>query len=178
MSSEITYSRVLTLSNDGEGNISCFVKARNSRTLRSQRPAACVDAVRRNSGGPKVNQCPVPALVRQEKAYCRQSCMYGLGKSDDLIVLLKHLNNGVCPPAEGVEGRGSAKGNADKGNTGRSCPRTGHSAGRSCRVVLHVYGKQLNALPSRPEAGAVCVSSARTDLCRGCPVTGIPTASN
>jgi hypothetical protein len=27
------------------------------------------------------------------------------------------------------------------------------------------------------KVGAVCVSSARTDLCRGCQVTGIPTAT-
>ena len=129
LSSEITYLRVLTLSNDGEGNISCFAKARNSRALRSQRPEACVEGIRWNSGDPKVNQYPVPVLVRQEKAYCRQSCMYGLGKSDDLIVLLKHLNNGVCPPAEGVEGRGSAKGNADKPTTNRTLCRVGVSSG-------------------------------------------------
>ncbi len=92
LSSEITCLRVLTLSNDGEGNINCFVKARNSWILRSQRPEACVDAIRWNSGDPTVNQCPVPALVRQEKAYCRQSCMYDLGKSDTVIVVRKQAN--------------------------------------------------------------------------------------
>ncbi len=149
---------------EGEGKISCFVKARNSRTLRSQRPVACVDAIRRNSGDPKVNQCPVPALVRQEKAYCRQSCMHGLGKSDDSIVPVKRLNNGVEPLAESVEGRGSVKGNA-----GDDRPRSGLCAGYACRAVLLACGSICllcaNYLRQEPDAVIphvrICAGGAR-----------------
>ena len=162
------------MSNGGEGNIGCFAKARNSRALRSQRPEACVDAVRWNSGDPTVNQYPVPVLVRQEKAYCRQSCMYDLGKSDDLIVLVKRLNNGVGPPAESVEGRGSAKGNVCNGR-----PRTGHRAGCACRVALPACASIFILLSRhylRQEPDAVIP---QVRICAGgCPVTGPSTATN
>ena len=40
----------------------------------------------------------------------------------------------------------------------------------------HVYNVK-NACASLPEAGAQCGKSARWDLCGGCRVTGIPTAT-
>jgi hypothetical protein len=38
----------------------------------------------------------------------------------------------------------------------------------------HVFGSEL---PLIPEVGAVCGKAARTDLCGGCEVTRIPTAT-
>ena len=49
----------------------------------------------------------------------------------------------------------------------KSTPSGSHSSPLSRRALL----RQIL------EVGAVCVSSARTDLCRGCRETGIPTAT-
>ena len=41
----------------------------------------------------------------------------------------------------------------------------------------YVINIQMNDLVSKPERGAVCGNSARTDLCGGRWVTGVPTAT-
>src|SRR5215470_5488587 len=53
----------------------------------------------------------IPWVDRLEKAASRTSRTHGVGKSDDLVVPGKRANKGRRP-AEPVEGRGSAKGNA------------------------------------------------------------------
>ena len=67
-------------------------------------------------------EVPAPFILwvdRLEKAASRTSRMYGVGKSDDLIIPGKRANKGRRP-AEPVEGRGSAKGN----ERGEATPRT------------------------------------------------------
>ena len=51
--------------------------------------------------------------------------MHGRGKSDRCVVPVKSLNKGggAPPPAEGMEGRGWAKGNAGLQNTPRAQDR-------------------------------------------------------
>ena len=81
-----------------------------------------MEGIRWNSGDPKVNQYPVPVLVRQEKAYGRQSCMYGLGKSDDLIVCAGQRTDqeGLSPSGSLMEGAISkGGGNASSAAGGR-----------------------------------------------------------
>jgi hypothetical protein len=72
--------------------------------------------------------------------------------------------------SRGREGRGPR-------GTWRSQPGAGHSAGVSCPRRSAAYGRPLRMPACRPEAGARCGSAARRDLCGGCRVTGIPTAT-
>lgn len=78
-------------------------------------------------GNREIPTLPVAgATGRPEKATSRTSGMHGVGKSDDLIVPEKRANKGRRP-AESVEGRGSAKGNARRGATPRTQSRIGVS---------------------------------------------------
>jgi hypothetical protein len=52
--------------------------------------------------------------------------------------------------------------------------RAGLRAGQTRHKRWNAYGKHL---PSGPEVGAVCGKAACTDLCGGCEVTRIPTAT-
>src|SRR6266511_2636290 len=80
--------------------------------------------------------------------------MHGPEKSDHAIVAVKPANKVV--PRCGV----------DRGGVSRSGVG-GAKGGAAC-------GKHL---PFGPEVGAVCGKAARTDLCGGRPVTGVPTAT-
>jgi hypothetical protein len=74
--------------------------------------------------------------------------------------------------AEGVERRGLAKGNLVEYHRGRT-------QRRETLPQAHDWVRQvLCACASSLEAGARCGSAARRDLCGGCRVTGIPTATN
>jgi len=64
-----------------------------------------------------------------EKGNARTADMNGFEGSDDPIILEKRLNKGRGHPAESVEGRGSAKGNAGKTATNRTLSRAGVSNG-------------------------------------------------
>ena len=58
--------------------------------------------------------------------------------------------------------------------------RDGLSAEKACHSGWTVYGQQrghCHASPSTPEGGAVYPNWARTDLCRGRPAMGVPTAN-
>jgi len=100
------------------------------------------------------------------------SVMDGCRESDRFRVPMKPSNQG-CPvgPAEEVEGRERAKGNLVEYHRGRT-------QSRATLSQAHDWVRQaLCACASRPEAGARCGSAARRDLCGGCWVTGIPTAT-
>ena len=99
--------------------------------------------------------------------------MDGCRESDRLIVSVKLPNNGAGAPglAEGVERRGRAKGNLVEHHRGRTQGR--ETLPQACDWVRQA----LYACASSPEAGARCGSAARRDLCGGCWVTGIPTAT-
>ncbi len=99
--------------------------------------------------------------------------MDGWRESDSPIVSVKLPNKGAGAPgsAEGVERRGLAKGNLIEHHRGRTQRRETLSQARKW------VRQALCACASSPEAGARCGSAARRDLCGGCWVTGIPTAT-
>ena len=98
--------------------------------------------------------------------------MHGREKSDSAIVAVKPTNKAVPTAAEPVEPRAGAKGNADQQSTSRTLSRTSviQALGRIPRTVLSA------ARGHSPEAGAVCLNWARTDLCGGRPVMDVHTA--
>ena len=93
--------------------------------------------------------------------------MYGLEKSDSAIRAKKPANKAGQPVAEWAEQRAGTKGNTGQPHTRRTQSRDSVSQGLD--RVRHVCRQT-------PEGGAVCPNWARTDLCGGGPVTGIPTA--
>src|SRR5262249_8317022 len=77
-------------------------------------------------GNREIPTASIPWVDRLGKAASRTLRLYAVGKSDDLIVPGKRANNGRRP-AESVEGRGTAKGNARRGATPRTQGRNGVS---------------------------------------------------
>ena len=121
-------------------------------------------------------------------------------KSDSSIVPKKPSNTDHGAPwsAERVEGRESGrrecraakqvlntesvKGKVwtvvlghNTGNRRNRQRQTPVAAPQTCKARSNAYGRKDCA--SLPEAGARCGKSARRDLCGGCRVTGIPTAT-
>src|SRR5437773_2324264 len=93
--------------------------------------------------------------------------MHEREKSDPAVVAVKPVNNAERSAAEPVEPRAGAKGNAEQHSTCRAQYRVGVSQAleRIRQVRRH-----------SPEVGAVCGKAARTDLCGGRSVMGVPTA--
>ena len=112
---------------------------------------------------------------RSEKTRCHTSDMHVAEESDGFIVPEKRMNNiGVLPVAESVEGRRPTEENARQSLrdwTQRQLPRLRGRSG-----VRETARTQSVASTSSSKAGAVCGSSARTDLCGGWPERAIPTA--
>jgi hypothetical protein len=92
---------------------------------------------------------------------------HGPGESDSAIVAGKPTNNAEPSAAESVEPRGEAKGNASQQSTGRT---------QSRETVSQALGRIRQARRHLPKVGAVCPNRARTDLCGGRSVMGVPTA--
>src|SRR6516162_9263326 len=94
--------------------------------------------------------------------------MHGHEKSDSAIVATKPPNKAGRPAAEAVERRAEAKENANRCRTCRT----------QCREVSPATERVRKAEASRQtsEVGAVCRKAARTVLCGGRPVMGVPTA--
>ena len=88
-------------------------------------------------------------------------------KSDRPVVPVKLPNKPGSPVAEGVEGRGLAKGNLRQQHAPRTPSRT--------RAPMRWTGTPSGSGASSPEAGAGCGSAARPDLWRGSGATLIPT---
>ena len=110
---------------------------------------------------------------RSEQAYRRNADVYVSGKSDSFVVPSKRANK-TGPPtvAESVEGR-----RLPKENVGQSPPlRTQSRLDGSCGLPGVRSVKPGITGPSISKGGAVCGSSARTDLCGGPPVRAVPTA--
>ncbi len=119
-SCEIIYSGVPTLLSEAEGHTAIDATGKpisdpaQSKTLR----------MRGNSlhGNREIPASSILWVDRLEKAASRTSRMHEIGRSDDLIVPGKRANKGRRP-AESVEGRGSAKGNARRWATPRTQSR-------------------------------------------------------
>src|SRR6266699_3111443 len=93
--------------------------------------------------------------------------MHEREKSDLAVVAVKLANKAERSAAEPVEPRAGTKGNANQHSTCRAQYRVGVSQAleRIRQVRRH-----------SPEVGAVCGKAARTDLCGGRSVMGVPTA--
>src|SRR6266567_5435090 len=106
----------------------------------------------------------------------RTTRAYDLEGSDSVVVTMMSPNKVRDPmkgsAAEAMEGRAGAKENCE-------CAWTCRTQSRVSRFNCHeqCVGRQPRRHAPTSEAGAVCGNSARTDLCGGCRVTGIPTAT-
>src|ERR1700731_3670920 len=95
--------------------------------------------------------------------------MHGHEKSDSAIVAMKLPNKAGRPSAEAVERRVEAKENANRCRTCRT----------QCRESVSPTPERVRkaeASRQTSEVGAVCRKAARTVLCGGRPVMGVPTA--
>ena len=99
--------------------------------------------------------------------------MHGGRESDSFIVPRKPSNKGCSSgPAEKVEGRELAKGNAAEHTRDRTQRRV-TPVTRARPRTAGIFG----CLCVRPKAGARCGSAARRGLCGGRPVRVVPTAT-
>ena len=95
--------------------------------------------------------------------------MHGHEKSDSAIVATKPPNKAGRPAAEAVEPRAEAKENANRCRTCRTqCRESVSTAPRRVR--------KAEASRQTSEVGPVYRKAARTVLCGGRPVMGVPTA--
>jgi hypothetical protein len=135
-------------------------------------------------------------LDRWVKVKSRTTHMNAVRESYNPIVPQKQANEGPQPrverghrPEESDQERGLAKGNVEQEPTaGTQSPELKVSRGllgvreaAEREGMDSVANMQASLAQSAvwsllPEAGTVCGSSARTGLCGGCPVRGIPTA--
>ena len=109
--------------------------------------------------------------------------MHGREKSDPTVVATKPSNKACVSckasaaeggsAAEMVEPRVGTEGNADQRSTLRTQGRDSvtQGLGRIRQAAYQPLRRQA------PEVGAVCGKAARTVLCGGCSVMGIPTAT-
>jgi hypothetical protein len=96
----------------------------------------------------------------------------GGGKSGSAIVAVKPTNKAERSAAEPVEPRAEAKGNAGQHSTHRTQSRASVSqALERIRQAVRTLRRQT------PKVGAVCPNRARTVLCGGRSVMGVPTAT-
>ena len=123
-SCEIIHSGVPTPLSDAEGHTGIDATGEPiSDPAQSQ--TLCMRGLS-SHGNREIPTSSIPRVDRLGKAASRTPRMHGVGKSDDLIVPGKRANKGRRP-AESVEGRGSAKGNARRGATPRTQSRIGVS---------------------------------------------------
>ena len=167
------YSWVPTRSEHAEGDTGDAVVARCLQTRRGRRPLACTETRCAEPGRPCIWPGEVMPGPPGEPLW-DTPVMDGCRESDSPIVSMQPTNNGssALELAEGVERRGLAKGNLVEYHRGRT-------QRRETLPQAHDWVRQvLCACASSLEAGARCGSAARRDLCGGCRVTGIPTATN
>ena len=129
---------------------------------------------------PETSAAPM-AADRSDKARCHKSDMYVPGKSDSLIVPVKRANKaGLTTVAESVEERGLTEENGKQLLLVRTQSRVSKSHGLfGVRATTQRDRGDLIRMrrdSSLSKVGAVCGSSARTDLCGGRPVMAVPTA--
>ena len=111
---------------------------------------------------------------RSGKARSRKPDMYAAEESDCAVVPMKSPNKGASALAEAVEGRARTKENAveSRRSPTQSGERLSQGLGSVGRVARERNLQRRYAASS--EVGAVCGSSARTDLRR--PAMAVPTA--
>lgn len=105
---------------EAEGNTCVFHIARRHRTPRGRRPRACVETPRTGIGRSQVRLSAEGAGRPRRKVRGHNPMMHGPGKSDSPIVPRKSPNKVGQPTAQGMEGRGLAKGNLPEQNAPRT----------------------------------------------------------
>src|ERR1700734_2145631 len=108
-------------------------------------------------------------ITSERSASEPEPMMHGHEKSDSAIVAMKPPNKAGRPAAEAVERRAEAKENANRCRTCRT----------QCRESVSPTPERVRkaeASRQTSEVGAVCRKAARTVLCGGRPVMGVPTA--
>ena len=144
---------------------------------------ACVDTLRAGIGRSREGASPSLkhlAEASQEKVNRRIPAMSSPEKSDGDIVPGKFANKGVSTSAEQMEGREPTKRKPVNETTVRTQSRIAASNDfAGCVVGMKRKRLRYRSPPKTPllEVGAVCGSSARTDLCGGRLATAVPTAT-
>lgn len=105
---------------EAEGNTCVFHIARRHRTPRGRRPLACVETPRAGIGRSQVRLPAEGADRPHRKVQGHNPMMHDPGKSDSFVVPTKSPNKVGQPTAEGMEGRGLAKGNPQEQNAPRT----------------------------------------------------------
>jgi len=114
-------------------------------------------------GSWEVSVVPAQLAGVTGKVKDRNPVVHAAEKSDTPIVPEKPPNKGE--PAEAVEGRGVAKGNAFESPAGRTQSRVPASKGLE---GIREAARQGGAISRQtPKAGALCGNAARRDLCGG-----------
>ena len=93
-------------------------------------------------------------------------------ESDSGVVPMNHSNKGRPPLAESEEGRPLVKENTHPPHT-----RPTQSGDRVSPGLMGVRSAEHCFAATYPRQEPYALTSARTDLCGGCRVTGIPTAT-
>ena len=102
----------------------------------------------------------------------RTAGMHVSEDSDSGVVPMNHSNQGRPPLAESEEGRPLVKENTHPPHT-RPTP----SGARVSQGLMGVRSAEHHFAATYPRQEPYALTSARTDLCGGCRVTGIPTAT-
>ena len=169
-----------TLFSQGEGN-SGFERNGKSETTSTESKTTCM------TGNSPRGSWEVPGTSnfsesdRSEQVRYRNADMHVSGKSDSLVVPKKRANNvGQPTAAESVEERRLTKENVKRLLMVRTQSRVAISHGLfGVRMVTEIGQGNLaetRSQSSSSKVGAVCGSSARTDLCGGRPAMAVPTA--
>jgi hypothetical protein len=146
------------------------VLARRRRTRRGRRPLAWADTRCTEPGRP----CLWPGVSQGRTVHpsgARPWCT-GAGSRTASESRGSRRTQG----APGDRRRRWREGSWPRG-TWRSQPGAGRRAGVAWHLRSAASGRPLWVPARRPEAGARCGRAARRDLCGGCWVTGIPTAT-
>jgi hypothetical protein len=147
------------------------VTARRPRTRRGRRPLACAKTLCAEPGRP----CTWPGDVLpgphgEPEGHDRDGRVQGVGQLHSTDEAFEQGS----PHGTGGEGGGKGAGQGERGG-GNQEPDT--VPGPPVTGALPRTAGTFGCLDVRPEAGARCGSAARRDLCGGCRVTGIPTAT-
>ncbi len=144
--------------------------ARRRRTRRGRRPLACTETLCTEPGRPCIWPGEwSPGPHGEPQGYDRDGRVQGVGQLHSTEEAFEQGS----PYGTGGEGGGKGAGQGERGGAYQG-PDT--APGHPCYTCPTAYGG-LCACASPPKAGARCGSAARRDLCGGCWVTGIPTAT-
>ena len=183
LSSEITSSRMPTRLTAAEGKIKSGDKTRDAFEFGGVvEPGMCGHSLRGNRDTSRRSLDGTEASIPEAtgKVNSHTPVVSSPEESDGVIVPEKWANNGTTIPAESMEGRTPTERKATTSARFRSQNRIDLSIGSRCLRRKHKRdGFKLMSQPTASvlKVGAVCGSSARTDLYGGHSVTSVPTVT-